>query len=478
MYSDLARRLTPAHVSLIAYPTHSNNKPSQCNIQITESVQQGKYSIASRSLGRGDVILKETPFIQQLRYNLRQSHCYHCFKAIVRSHVPCHVKSCLWKLKYCSKACEYKGWLTSHSWLCRFPELDADSYSDVLFALEGYIASRTMGQNVLPEIVSNIDMHEPSQLEEYRRKIEVISPLFYLSEHAIESLVIICCQIRCNSFAVKQATSVAAESLVVSRTSIHLGQAVYLTAGKFNHDCDPGALVIFGSDDDPCQLQVQCIKQKIDSGNEITISYGPLATKHTTKERREKLLQDYFFDCNCSSCIDESGETLESIYKCQICKTGRLYRYQSECKDCGQNPYWAHFMKVEAEAEDCMERQNYLGALQLQEGIYHKNVLKLGQTYDRLAQLYCMNNQMATAAKYSLKSLEVTQHVFGKISVEAAEEMMKLSTLLFNSQQKSAAIKQIKETMIVYKILGIDKSAPEDIEELEDMKNYLTFIAH
>lgn len=158
-------------------------------------------------------------------------------------------------------------------------------------------------------------MHEPSQLAEYRRKIELISPLFYLSKHVVQSLVIICCQIRCNSFAVKQATSVSAETLVVSRTSIHLGQAVYLTASKINHDCDPNALVIFGSNDDPCQLQVQCIKQKIDSGNEVTISYGPLATKHTTKERKEKLRRDYFFDCGCSSCIDERYRGMGSSLK-------------------------------------------------------------------------------------------------------------------------------------------------------------------
>lgn len=114
----------------------------------------------------------------------------------------------------------------------------------------------------------------------------------------------------------KQAASVSDESLVVSRRSIHLGQAVYLTASKFNHDCDPSALVVFGSNDDPCQLQVQCIKQKIDSGKEVTISYGPLATKHTTKERSEKLRQDYFFDCGCKSCKDEryySEIKLESL---------------------------------------------------------------------------------------------------------------------------------------------------------------------
>jgi hypothetical protein len=74
-----------------------------------------------------------------------------------------------------------------------------------------------------------------------------------------------------------------------------------------------------------------------------------------------------------------------------------------------------------------------LEALQLQEGIYHNNVLKLGETYDKLAQTYCVNNQMNLAAKYCQKSLEVTQSIYGKISIEIAEEMMKLSTLLFNS---------------------------------------------
>lgn len=43
-------------------------------------------------------------------------------------------------------------------------------------------------------------------------------------------------------------------------------------------------------------------------------------------------------------------------------------------------------------------------------------------------------------------------------------------------KQKPAAMKQINATMILYKILGLDVSAPEDIEELEDMRNYLMFL--
>lgn len=78
-------------------------------------------------------------------------------------------------------------------------------------------------------------------------------------------------------------------------------------------------------------------------------------------------------------------------------------------------------------------RGDYLKILQLQESIYHNDTLPIGKTLDKLAQRYCVQGDMAMAAKYSKRSLEVTQKVYGKISVEAAEEMMKLSTLLLNS---------------------------------------------
>lgn len=115
-------------------------------------------------------------------------------------------------------------------------------------------------------------------------------------------LVEILSQIKCNSFAVKQAASVAVDSsFVVSRESIHLGQAVYLSASRFNHSCDPTAIALFGTD--PCQIQVQMIKP-VNAGDEVNISYGPLATKHLKKERQQKLYDDYFFTCECVSCND------------------------------------------------------------------------------------------------------------------------------------------------------------------------------
>jgi hypothetical protein len=54
--------------------------------------------------------------------------------------------------------------------------------------------------------------------------------------------------------------------------------------------------------------------------------------------------------------------------------------------------------------------------------------------------------------------------------------MLIIVFFLGKRKQKPAAMKQINATIILYKILGLDMSAPEDIEELEDMRNYLMFM--
>lgn len=43
--------------------------------------------------------------------------------------------------------------------------------------------------------------------------------------------------------------------------------------------------------------------------------------------------------------------------------------------------------------------------------------------------------------------------------------------------QKSESLRQIQETIVLYKILGLDKSAPEDMRELEELRYHLIIIA-
>ncbi|KAG2208870.1 hypothetical protein INT47_011010 [Mucor saturninus] len=465
----LHKRLTPAHIGLTAWLPDYNKPKKTPQLVIKETPDQGKYYVAAKPLLPGEIVLKEEPLIRQLNKAQWKDHCFTCFRPVTKKTlVQCHVKTCRWNIVFCSGTCEKKGWSTGHAWLCRFPELQ--ELQQVVFAFMGYITCRSQGLENLFDLANS----DPNKTTPLHDELKLLGTLFFLKDMSM--LVEILSQIKCNAFAIKQAASVAVDSsLVVSRESIHLGQAVYLSASRFNHSCDPSSLAVFGSDGHPCQIQVQMIKP-VKPGEEVNISYGPLATKHSRKDRQQKLLDDYFFTCECVSCKDTSKITVDSKYKCQICRKGRLYRQQSQCESCEQTPHWPYFLSTEAKIEAHTERHEFIQTLQLQETIYHDDVLAIGETLDKLAQVYCMHGNMKVAASYSKRSLEVTQKVYGRTSVEAAEEMMKLSTLLFNSMQKSEALRQIKETIVLYRILGLDKSAPEDIEELEELQNHLLYI--
>ncbi|KAI8080114.1 uncharacterized protein B0P05DRAFT_77265 [Gilbertella persicaria] len=478
------QRLTPAHISLCASTSHLT-KGKWIHVAERQSRDRGHHCVADTTLQQGDLLITEEPFIRQLDHQLVSSHCHYCFRdmrLLDEEWHMCRDEDCLWVIQYCSEKCEQLGWSSMHQWLCRIPELQCED-PDALFAFQGFLACRAKGQATLPGLESNLKRHNPAQLEEYQAKFRSMASLFYLSLSEVQCLVEILCQIRCNTFAVKTAKSNAIDSdRVVSRECVTLGRAIYLSASKLNHDCDPNALASFGNRyENPCQLKVRCIKSQLKPGQEVTISYGPLASVHERKERQKKLKNQYFFDCECQAC--QSGDSTQTIYKCQLCKTGKMYRQQSNCPECDQKHNWSHVLRTESEIEMFKKQSDYLKVLQLQSNIYHHHTLPIGDTMDKLAQLYCMQGQMKPASDYSKKSLEIIQHIYGKISIEAAEEMMKLSTLLLNAcvtghrNLRQPTITHIKQTMITYRLLGLDKSIPEDMEELEEMINHLFIMA-
>lgn len=52
-----------------------------------------------------------------------------------------------------------------------------------------------------------------------------------------------------------------------------------------------------------------------------------------------------------------------------------------------------------------------------------------------------------------------------------------LFSCLTTGKRKREALAHIKSTIVTYRILGLDKSAPEDIEELQEMSTHLMLLA-
>ncbi|KAL0073871.1 hypothetical protein F4703DRAFT_1375544 [Phycomyces blakesleeanus] len=433
-----ARNLGPAHIGMM----HRQIPKNFCKWKHAQVVDErpdpkGRFVVTNNSFPPGTVLLQEQPFIKSLHHSYRYSHCTFCFLP-VKKPIHCRRSGCSWPLVFCSTACENENWETGiHSWLCQFPETQQWD-DDILLALDGYTKARINWKSgtdliALSDLVSNLEHHPQTQISEYRAKAKEIASLFYLSEHAVDSLVLIQAQIRCNSFCIQHTASAVSDSLI-SQMSDSLGKGVYLSASRLNHDCSPNAVVTFGQEDTPSLLVVRSTQTVTGAGQNVSISYGPMAVKHPLVERRRLLNDHYFFECQCKSCLPSAEVTGESIYLCQQCPLGRLYRLQPNCPICKSCTEWRIIEDQEKEIEGYIRKGKFEIALECQERIYDKEAYPIGRTVDELARVYAMQGVFGLSAKYSSRSLGIVQRTFGMSSLEAAEEMMKLSSLLFERQ--------------------------------------------
>ncbi|KAI8976026.1 hypothetical protein BDB01DRAFT_728387 [Pilobolus umbonatus] len=342
--TSIDRRLTPSHISFISYKQAvEDSQWNEVTVKDSHPQPTGNYIVAAHNIKRNTTVITENPFIRQLNVEHQKTHCQYCFKKIQRK-VVCRNSECNWSLLYCSSPCENSYWLTGHKWLCRFPELSS-LHRDVLLAFQGYIQCRTLYSGI-PDLVSNINMHNDLQIQEYKDRIGILTHAFHLSSSDIDTLINIQAQIRCNSFAVKQSQlNNATSNVLVSHEYVNRGRAVYLKASLINHSCSPNAIALFGDHDNPTTVSIKTI-DPILLNEEVCISYGPLATQHARKERKEKLQNNYFFDCSCSACQQSKKDTFETVYKCQYCETGQLYKEQERCASCQKKADWNYYSKV------------------------------------------------------------------------------------------------------------------------------------
>lgn len=156
-------------------------------------------------------------------------------------------------------------------------------------------------------------------------------------------------QIRCNSFGIQHISS-SSPSLIVVRTQVVLGKAVYLQGSMFNHGCRPNAIALFSSltkeEQNGLLLQIQTTGDIVKSGSQLTISYGPLATRSGTQERRKELAERYLFQCQCEACSGPQEELL-AVFKCTQCSLGRFKSgARNACPHCGHHMDWQKIEKV------------------------------------------------------------------------------------------------------------------------------------
>ncbi|KAI9358700.1 hypothetical protein BD770DRAFT_320528 [Pilaira anomala] len=106
---------------------------------------------------------------------------------------------------------------------------------------------------------------------------------------------------RSNSFGIWEKSNELEEDHgdgVVSDDLELLGFGLYPSAVYFNHSCDANVMKVREG------RQIQFIsKRMLEEGEEACISYG--SVHEDVYERRQRLLENYHFICQCTRCIQE-----------------------------------------------------------------------------------------------------------------------------------------------------------------------------
>ena len=89
-----------------------------------------------------------------------------------------------------------------------------------------------------------------------------------------------------------------------------IGKGLYLDFSILDHSCAPNAVWYSKGK----ELVVRTI-ENVDDFSQLRISYLPNLFEKT-ESRRQKLMQDYFFLCQCSRCQDQSSDLMKSSLNC------------------------------------------------------------------------------------------------------------------------------------------------------------------
>ena len=115
-----------------------------------------------------------------------------------------------------------------------------------------------------------------------------------------------------------------------------IGAGIYAILSLFNHSCDPHVVRYFRGS----KCQVRAIRS-IKKDEEIYDNYGVVYAVNTVEERREKLIDQYFFHCICEPCEKDwpryakiPNDLNLSNFKCVEClKSPNIVRV-GECPKC------------------------------------------------------------------------------------------------------------------------------------------------
>ncbi|KAJ6220637.1 hypothetical protein RDWZM_006449 [Blomia tropicalis] len=315
----------------------------RCEIRQSKGVK-GIQICTTEPVEERSMIFRERPYSMAIVAINQYSVCHFCGRDVRSRFWPCTQCN---QMVYCGQKCLEFDWNLSHQYDCGIISYWIGQSKSTLHILR--LLNR-LGINTILELLdedkSKYDLvsYRNSQVQrftaEHDKSLELLKQTYmtqmnlmdHSSDYGVEFLpqnmidAIECVFHACMAQGIKfddiprdKMNQLIVHSLVAIRR-IHtngfrwtandesygsIATCYYMLASLFNHSCDPN-----------CEWSIDCgyiyirAKRKIEANEEITFSYGVDQDTEYFETRQRRLLEDYFFLCNCSACVDESRKVL------------------------------------------------------------------------------------------------------------------------------------------------------------------------
>ncbi|XP_076843950.1 N-lysine methyltransferase SMYD2-A [Brachyhypopomus gauderio] len=422
------------------------------------SAGRGRGVRATTRFSVGDLVLSCPAYCCVLAASERGSHCEFCF---MRREALSKCGKCK-QAYYCDVECQKGDWPMHKlecSAMCSYGENWCPSETVRLVARiilkQKFQTEQTQSERLLAlkEFEAHLDKTDNEKNEMNQADSAALRHFYsrHLDIPENDALVRLFAQVNCNGFTIED------EELS------HLGSAVFPDVALMNHSCSPNVIVTYKG----TVAEVRAIRE-ISPGEELFNSYIDLL--YPTEDRNERLMESYFFTCDCEECTSKSKDnakmklrrTLSSVPEPQDIQD--MVRY---AKNVIEEFRRAKHYKTPAELlEICELSLEKMGCI-----FEDTNVYMLHMMYQAMGVCLYMQDWEG-AIKYGEGIVQPYSEHYPPYSLNVASIYLKLGRLYLGLQKNPQGIDTLKKAIAIMNVaFGQDHHYISEIKkEMEEHK--------
>uniref|UniRef100_A0A7I4YPR2 MYND-type domain-containing protein n=1 Tax=Haemonchus contortus TaxID=6289 RepID=A0A7I4YPR2_HAECO len=297
-------------------------------------------------------LFEEEPICFALAVKHLNAYCHSCLK------MGSDLKKCKGcrMFYYCSADCQKKDWPLHKTECSMCKRLDGVSNEEVRLVMRLAIkwASGDMGATQVDD-----DVRSLSTLQHHAEAFEIKSRQF------LEEYKVFCKKAIVGDEVVKRLARVACVNSfsLTNNYSTTIGIALCIKLSVIDHSCKPNVRYAYRGT--TAVMVPTDMSHKPKSLKEARHSYiNDLLPRSV---RREILMRDYNFDCECEGCLDEERNERMEAWHCDECGDGWLKRddKDAECSRCGWSISMDHFELCRVAEETARSGNEFLAKSQI-----------------------------------------------------------------------------------------------------------------